>query len=355
MAFGVPAVYEVGRRVTNFVGNGKDLTSVAATELAGFVNALAGRRKRILLSDGVEFSQVAGVSGVSRAFFSSFRTGPEVRVVTAQLICMPADNLGTALKPRGHFILQPDPGTPGTSFNQPAFHIGKRKTTTTTPNDLFVLEQRWDGKGGTTLLTANTEYYVVLELNNYARVMAVMIYEEPWSTFQTTPIHGVNPNAYITGAPLLDTPMDRFGDRLLSIWKNGGPPAFSLSRINGTSITTTSTSYVNLLDNSYTAWDANGPGYPVYPYKRGTYESNNVPVQFTIAASDTGSAGSVQFRVSGSTLGTISVTSSAAGTYYFLWANLDATQTRQKVDILGKTTGVNTLSVQYVSCYEYEA
>ncbi len=146
-----------------------------------------------------------------------------------------------------------------------------------------------------------------------------------------------------TGAPIVDDDIERMLQIPYNIWLDGGGHLFEWSDVINPP-TRTSATYANIHDQTTSAWTAGTFGHWTWPYKCGTFESTNVPVTLWVhAAMAGGGTGGVRFVKNGSTIGTVSVTGGTA--IYTATANLDSTQTEEKIDVMLAGDGANLLTV----------
>jgi hypothetical protein len=346
----VTPVFEVGIQGLNYVGNGQDAIAECPISLARFFNMLAGRRKRRLFSKSVELSQTAG-SASSTAFRAFFRTSATANVIKVAMLCAPVDSTSVSITPRMRWELTEDPLGSPTTITQPYLHFGDRKTGTPNPSDIRLVIQSWDGTNGTTKLTGNTLYAASLVKQDFARVIACTIWEEPFEAAPAFTATFTPTTQFNVGAPIVDTPLSSVKN-VQNLWKfSGSPPIFSWSHSDGASVQTSGTGFVNAFSGSFTTYGTHAPGFWSSPRYQGSFESNSVPISFVVRASDTGSNGTVTFVSSTGTLATVNVTSTVAA-YYFQSGTLSATLDHQKIDVLVKTaSGTHTLSMLGAACY----
>ncbi len=325
-------------------GNGQDAVGVNALVLAKQINMIAGNRKRCLFARSAKGGDSVGVTGDTTVFRGVFRTTPNTEYVRVAIVGMPADSTDATKDPYLTVSLGGDP-----------IYVGRRSSSSSVvPDDLFMFEKR-------IAVDADTIYAFSIARHDYARVLSCTVFEEPVANLtidadDLTADTAVAPELYMPGAPITDASLDDLWDTAYKLWKKQGAQIASWGAINNAGEkTTTSTSYVNMFTASYTDWDAGAPGFWFHPYKRGTLSSTNVPIAIRVNAKDTNSAGSIVFRTAaGVDLATISVNNTSA-TDFTTTANLTSSDTACKIDVLFKTTGVQTCTIYDLGIWEYSS
>ncbi len=342
----VPKVWTSGLSPKYFC-NGYDVVSQSHSQLAAYVNMLAGRRRRVLYTRSARITTVAGGAGAIPAFYGEWRTSPTPGRVRMTLMTLPVSNTGATIDP----YVQAQLSTDGTVYAaRTALRFGHRDAGTVSPSQIGVAEQFWDD------LDPDTTYYHYLSLNDYARVLAVTIWEEPLNQIDVTPATPttdgcVFPDWYNTRSAITDASIDDLHTTAYDLWKKQGAVLASWGK--GIAPTTLSASYVNAFDSTLTDWSAGGPGFWAYPRLRGSYHSTNVPIYFTAQASVSGGGtGTIALRTTtGADVATISVTSATAAEHTAT-GYLDSSRTSDLMQVLFKTTA-GTLTLNRMSIYEY--
>lgn len=342
-------VFEVGIQGLNYVGNGQPAIAECPANLARFFNMCAGKRKKRLFARALEMSQTAGLPSAT-SFVGSFRTSATVKSVTVAMLCAPVQSTDSTLTPRLRWVLTEDPlGSPST-INQPYVHFGRRKTGTVTPSDLSLVTQTWDGRNGTTALSGNALYVCSMSRADYARVIAVCIWENPVESAPANTATFAPSANFALSSPIVDTPLASLRN-VQNLWKFQGSPIWSWSFTDGGEVSTSGTSFTNIYDSSQTAYGTNTVGHWASPRYQGTFESNNVPISFIVQARDSGSNGTVVFVSSTGTLATVTVNKNVSS-YFYASGTLSATLDHQKIDTLYKTaSGTHTLILTHTACY----
>jgi len=349
-----------------YCANGMDVIAPAGAKLAEATNMLASRGK-VLLTKAIPMHTVTGSAAVT-AFYGGFRTSraaydasSDLMVkVRAVFVCLPSD-IGASSASRPEFRASVheynDAGTAVATTVMPYLYPNDRLAVPAAgygPDHVAVVDQEWD-------LKADTPYAIEIGCLQKANVAAVTIYEVPVRKLYKDPSDPTADNCvshehFAARAPILDTAVTDLQATMFDVWKKHGP---ELARwgygFTEPSLTTTSTSYVNAWDSAYTDWNADAPGFHHLPYNRGSYSSNNVPIAIWVYAANDASNGTISFRTtSGSDLATVTVNQTSS-TWFVTSANLDASQTRSKIDVLFKGTGGSQTRIRAISIREWSA
>ena len=340
--------------------NNIDVSATAGNILAQRVNSLIGQRTRVLAR--LSSDSPGHPSSVHRRFQTSFRTGLAANykssgnlqtTIVCDMILMPADNTSSANKPRLQWALT-DSGATTTTFGE--LHVNRRTSVAgeIVPDQFFHVTQKWT-------LKANELYTARLTAAEYARVRSVTIYEEPRSTIYldpTDPLAGdfaVMPGDLVAKAPIRARSIDDIQETAYNAWKKCGAPIATFDQGSLSDPTTTSLTYQNIFETT-SDWSATTPGYWFFPRHRGTFDSNNVPIEARVYARADGTGGTVAFRkAAGVDLATITLTGGGTEAWYTANFNLDASQSAEKVDVLFKSSDGLDVVIEAVSLYEYIA
>lgn len=340
----VPNLWAKARHPSRYMGDGRDASTQAATFLADFCNMVAGRRRKVLVARSLPLGDsVSGTADV--AFYSLFRTSPSVTKVRCTMICAPA-NIASTVRPIIQWTVGGDAQT--------AIYVNRKNAGTVIPNDLFVISQDWT-------LDADTEYEAYCELTQYARIVSVCIWEPPQNVLTTDPSDltsdaAIHPPAYAFGQMIHDVGIQDMQDTVGNLWKHQGAHMGGWSASDAAlARTTTSTSFVNVFDSSFTAYDAAAPGIWTYPYRCGSLESTNVPVTCAFLFELSGATESLTFRfvTSAGTLCEITANAAVSWDWGSGSGNLLSSSTSQKVDLLWKVGAGDTGGLAGVSIFQY--
>lgn len=205
-------------------------------------------------------------------------------------------------------------------------------------------------------ITPNTAYSCSISAVDYARVLAVAVYELGDETIDEATDY-YSGEAFGADSPIFDASQERILGGLSNLWRHNGGTVCHWGRRDGSARTRTSATAANLPDGSTTgAPSAATPGWTLDLTYRATEGRATVPVE--IAAYGAMSAGSgvsgtvVLVDSGGTTVATVTVNSNTAG-WFTTAALLPATV--DKYDLKFASDGVNTLSVYAVSLNEWEA
>mgnify|MGYP001598549564 CR=1 FL=1 len=348
-----------GINPASFMTNGRMCTANASVMLADYVNMLAGRRLKVLVAQSLPAGQVVGETGSRLTWYFRFHTSPGVEQIRVAMIIAPADTAidDAAEEPLVLWLYQ-TMNPLGTLRNGATISTNKRKPTAanTFPNDYLIREDIW-----TTDITGDTDYQCILQLDDFARLLSFVVYEQQNELMNVdgaapfTADNAVMTNLYTVGGEVTDLGIGDLWNTAYKIHKRQGARILTWSAFNTNLLTTTSATFVNVFDSAFTAWDANAPGAWCWPYKKGTYNSNNVPVKLLAHGNVTGGGtGTIEWRVNGTTIGSTTFTNLLADWLTEVTGNLNAANANDKIDIFVKTTA-GTVSIRSLSIYEYDA
>lgn len=209
-------------------------------------------------------------------------------------------------------------------------------------------------------LAPNTEYDCGLEIVDYGKVVALSVWEEVSLDANTNADYVTGSYRTIgNGLEITDAQHAEFAADPHQIWKHNASHYFNLvpDLYSSPSWTTTSATYVNLLDASAsTTVDGTTPGITVGSDYHAPVHVDTCSAVFAVyAKSATGSGNdSVILADSTGTLGTVSGFNNS-GEWKQVAVNLNGASSTHKVDVQFRDTGGETLTVYAVSCYAYEA
>lgn len=205
-------------------------------------------------------------------------------------------------------------------------------------------------------ITPNTAYSCSVDTTDYARVLAVMVYELGTPTISEATDY-YSGESFGADSPIYDAPQARILEGLSNLWRHNGGTVCHWGRRDGSARTRSSATAINLVDNSTTgAPTAATPGWTLDLRYRCTEGRATVPVELAVygAMSAGGGVSGTVVLVDGggTTVATVTVNSNTAG-WFTTTALLPATV--DKYDLKFASDGVNTLSVYAVSLNEWEA
>lgn len=353
------AIPTVGTTPENYASNGRSASAHAALKLASTLNTLSVKRKRTLYTRIMHPSQVSGFSSTKTVLLGAFRTGPDCQFVRAVIVCAPADTTSTAQLPAFRFHLTPEGDA---EFDQPTIYVAHRKTSSAVLDDAHVVEQVW-GLDDTNPIESSTFYRFRVSTDGQARLISLTILEEPLPATRidlddATAFAAADHTEIVPGGPITTGSLDRMFSSTYKLWKEGGSEiftdSFEVTPGSPTEYETNSATHVHVLDTSLgSSFDANGPGFWSVPYKKGTYDSRDVPVQFRVLARDTFSGGEVKLINSTRTICTVPITSST-GSWYTVSGTLSSSLTSDMLQVTFRS-GTGTCSVQTMHLTEFSS
>ena len=350
----VPHTYFRGVTPANLITNGRYTTEHGVKRLAHFMNMIQGRRKKCLFTYALRPSDMVPGSNLTMLVFT-VRVSPVASRVHATLVVVPADDTGTAVTPS--FILTASSQDGSGDSASPTLYTNARQTgTSNVPDDYQRIDYVWtDLVGGD-----NYTFTVNRAGANNGRVISVTIWEEqePQATIDDsdpTADEWVSPSGLATGAEILNRDISDLWTTANTKWKVG-PDIFHWSSLHLDALVLTNSSYGNVFDTGVTSWSANAPGFNVYAYRKGTFDSTNVPVKFYVVAQIvTSGTGDIEFRRNGATIASITGITSLSSNIYYTTGNLDSSvSSSEKIDVLARITGGGSLKVFRMGAYENE-
>lgn len=209
----------------------------------------------------------------------------------------------------------------------------------------------WAWPGVSVDVSPNTTYECALKVVDYARPFACSVFEIPHAPDDS--VDHFTRLGYAVTQPILDADRGDFLAALTNLWKHNATSLIHWTR-DTTSPTRVSATFINILDNTSTAISASTPGYTFDLSQHQTANRATVPVVFAVHGSTSaGSAGKVRLRTTGGTDLAAIVNVGTASQWYTTTALLPVGST--KADLQFACDGANTLTLNAVSLYEYEA
>lgn len=234
-----------------------------------------------------------------------------------------------------------------TSTFSPDMHTG---TNTTAASDV---PSQWQLMRSEVMVTANTTYEVLVKQIDYARILALSIFEEGDGVIDTS-IDYFNDLTVPTGRKIYDSHRERLIG-LSSMWKRNGALQCNWGREGGATRTRTSATAINLVDNTTTGTPtANSPGWKLDLQYRTTRSRAVVPCVLAVYGSMSSGSGTVRITDT-SAASPIAVTVNSATPGWFTATGDIVASAAKKYDPMFLSDGANTLTVYAVSLYEYEA
>lgn len=349
--------------------NGIVPPGVAAKRLAEHLNILLTQRGRAVMCHTGSFTQDANTGGVFEGFDTesnsdlttyraAFHTGPTTTRLRARFAALRPDKESTATS-SAYVEMYLRTGLTGdgtVSSLGPIYTPGQ-----STLSDQFALDEiyEWEQVIG---VSPDTDYRIEVHQVNRARLVSCSIWESTSQSIDTAiyPVV-IDPSTFRQGDVITDDQMRQLMLAADTAWRIGQPLFHWTADVaaSGTNLpheprSRTSATAANLLDQSYTAYDAAAPGFYIDAPYSGTLGSSNIPVVFWCYASCTSGTGSVVFKdQAGVTLATI--TPSGAAAWYSTTGNLtDASGTETtEVQVLFAGDATNSCVVHAVGAFVY--
>lgn len=208
----------------------------------------------------------------------------------------------------------------------------------------------WFSTVTTISVAANSIYECDIITTNYARPVAIVVYEIGSPTVdEATPYY--NQRAPQAGGPLYDADREKLLVGFDGMLRHNGGTLIHWGMSTGGTRTRTSATPINLIDNTTTgAPGAASPGFHIDTTYRRTASRTTVPFELAVYASNLVGVGAVTLRNSGGVVATCAIAGGAA--WYTTTASLTAGA--DKFDFQFYGDGVNALTVYAVSLIEWE-
>lgn len=286
----------------------------------------------------------------------AWRSGPYVKYLRVRFICGPApeDLTGVVTDPPSVCLTVTNGA--GSTIGTAEFNCGFNNGTDV-PANFGHASLMLTSAGAPVALTANTEYFGLVEDRGRARIAAISVYEE---SLPSDTANGYTAPSSV-GSPILDADRASVATMARAMWKQGGAHLLNWNvDVQSAPRTTTSATEANLIDTTLTGVNAYGAAAPQFVLdlsNRTRVSAFGVPVVVKVYASKGTSDGTVYLMSdSGDTLATVTITGAAA--WYSTAASLNSTlwgdATNAPVHLTFKSAG-RTCSVYAVSVYRYEA
>lgn len=321
--------------------NGYTPSAQFYARLVGVANHATAYRHRCVYSKSWKLGNASyGYSGTTTIGRFRFRTGHGVAAIRILAIMGKTATGGTGTDPRATLTL--DGGGGAVTF----YHGLSPTAATDAPDELRIV-------GDTIAVTADTAYTGYLDAIDYARVLAICVYELGSESIaeSTEWFNATIPQAR---APIFDAFHGRLLQGLSEIHRHNAGTVAHWSLINGVSRTRSSATLINLIDNSTTGAPSGAtPGVKLDLTYRATEGVATVPVEVGVYGSIPAGSGTVELRDSSNTVMATVTVNSATPDWFTATATLAASL--EKYDLYYAGDGANTLSVSAVSLIEWEA
>ena len=239
-----------------------------------------------------------------------------------------------------------------------AFTVTDVATTTAVATDQYHLQSTEPTPGLVTYsISADTLYTIDVSLVDYAEIIGLTVYETHPVEVDDT-VTGVMDPRYSIGAQILDAEQAAAHDAMYALYQanSGGVACWTRTGDSTTAPTFATATYVNVIDGSSTIVTGATPGLSVQLTKRGHFEDTTVPCVVAVLAQRTVGgtiSNGVRIADSGGTLATLT---GWVGVLSWKTATLNLTdQDIQKIDILARGGSSETLRVDAVCIYQWEA
>lgn len=212
--------------------------------------------------------------------------------------------------------------------------------------------EEWSLKEIRVDIDADTEYECRIRATGNIILVSAMAYEAHGDTVDTTDSVVCDLEAIADGNPIYDATLATLNTAPHALWRHNGAHLCSLATPVNQRWSTTSTSYVNVLDTSAsTTVTATTPGVNFQVRYHNPYHSANVTTVFKVFAADSANGGAVLAADSGGGIATL-INFASTGEWKQTTMTLDGTTDGHKVDFHMQTTS-GTMTVYTICVYEY--
>lgn len=306
----------------NWARNGIAPSAPDVRELAGWLNGLAGRRKKRVFAKSVlpvdSYYDQADVT----LWRGAFHSGP----FTSRLRCdyLLAPTRGASGADTGLYVVS-NTGLAGsgTTVTHPKLNFWNGDFTgTIRPDQLVPVSQDLT-------VSPDTDYTLALHVDNGMRVCGAVIYEE-WLSSLTEAITGaVNGSGMVYGLDVLSADVAALLALAEKIWKRGGKHFGTWTERAGVARTTDS--YANLW-NLAAAWSDKTPGHKAPTRYMGSLDSAAVACTWACYAKVASGSGKVGVYNEDGLISKVAVTSTTGAWYSDTFA-LDSATAEEKLDV----------------------
>ena len=338
--------------------NGVAPPGPGAVSLGAFGNAILAKRLKVQASHVQRQADCYNTPTAADTWRFRFRTSPNAIAVIARHILLPVDDtLANAPDPRMFW-------TVGGVAQDTIYASGPRVTALSTivPDEFHYYDQQWNLDGATT-------YEAVLNQADKLRCLGVTIYELVRTSLDTASDVAVDQTTPLSTQPIFDRESADIFGAVAGLYDEQGSNFVSWTQVATTARTTTSATYVNVLNTAITAVGTNNPGWPVYPQFHGmrhTYNSGtnreSVPIVLAayIATSDAGQTVTVALcdanNDTSSPIATVTRTGATTGAWVAQTAEWTApSNATALLQPFMKITGGATASVRAIAVYRGNA
>ncbi len=337
------------RRSIDWSRNGVAPSGYHARQLADLYNVLVAGRPKCLFSKSIRPEKVITPPASATMWHWAGHTSPCASAIRATWVGFGTSSADSTLTSYAYLSIESGlTGVGSGTVTTGASAWITDASTGTTPNDLRTIER-------TMAVNSDSDYRMEAHAVNGMRFMSLTVEEIPRLTIDpATDTNAVDPSPFSHGNYIHDAGLTDIFACADKVWKRCGKQLFAWDANSTQGVQRTSATAANLLDQTLTAWGADNPGFPVVVQYCGSLDSDNVACVFYCYASMASGDASIEFRVSGSTIATITVDSSTAQ-YFTQAGNLNGANASDNIQVLLAGDGVNTLTVFAVGAFLYVA
>lgn len=321
--------------------NGMTPSAYTWQQLVQGANHCAKYRHRQVYMKALELgTDVTGVSALQGVW--RFRTGRDVSHVTVVMLMgltSASAGLGSTSDPYATVDFTISGGA--TTSTDPFRYSSSTGTINDAPDEMSVQYQD-------VAVTANTVYECALNVANYARPIAIMVYE--WNDDSTLNTH--NPTS---GSPIYDVHREDVLVSLSNAYRSNGAMNFHWSLVDGAARTRSNATPASVFDGTSTGTPTAGSsnGFYLSPQYHRTHSRTTVPMEWAVYASMSAGTGTCRLiDSSGNTYGSINVNSATPQWWTATFNIPESAEIFLVPQMAGD--GAGTLSVRAVSVIEWE-
>lgn len=284
---------------------------------------------------------LASASGTRVRWRSSFRTSPWAHAIAVLGVMAPPTD---GLDQDTYSTLTIDDGS--STIGTAEFHYGMSPSGGTAVVEGWQhLRQIWQY----ITLDPSTEYNATFRDVNYGRLQSACVIELP---SLTSNFSGYAPQNITNQTPIVHKYRENLATMTRGLWQESGAHVLNWAKDTLSAPSTTSATYVNVLDNAITSVTASSPGFKLQLSNHARLSQSGVPVKMKVyGLVSSGVAGEVALVNSGGVVGTVGSFTTTPS-----WKNATFTisDADDKLDLQFRVAGGVTLTVQAVSVFELD-
>ena len=339
-------IYPAPIQYRRFARNGRLVQGHLFSRIAYAQNHILGfRRKWVASYSQKGYGSSDGGSGANTVWRGYFHSGHCAKHIEIKMILGFAQDNG-AVDPT--VVFRTTNPTTGAQLGIATTHLNsiqQGRLPIVAPDDYRVFTRRIE-------IDEDTRYGFTVATADFGHPLSCAVYEVGYARLPFTSTGTCDPD-YSTGDPVLDDPQADIYTGQDEILRTNRPQLLSHSKYND-SYTITSTSYINVLDNSLsTAGNAAEPGFRIRNRYHNTASRTDVPVVFAAYVDRTASGDCHVKLDSGSDSIVITVDSDTAG-WYTATGTIPANSSSTKYDVHAKVAASGTMDVYAWTLFEYE-